>query len=194
MPSSAAFCSSLARSGPSPAKMRYEFGPFGTRKRFEHVGGALPGLKLGAKQSGGCLRWNVPHAPDGAPIYPCRLLSPPRIVHRCGGQRDAMRLSEYPSDFKYSTPPVEETLPLVKGKSSVFDQEILVQARHLDFVIVDVPVATKYVPEASKASFVDSTIYGLSILLLLARYFVHKVCHIELHQFQSFQTRYRRVQ
>jgi hypothetical protein len=76
----------------------------------------------------------------------------------------------------------------------VFDQELLVQARHLDFVIMEVPVPTKYFPEASNASFVASTIYGLSILLLLGRYFLHKVCHVELRQFQSFNARYRRVQ
>ena len=69
----------------------------------------------------------------------------------------------------------------------MFDQEFLVQARHLDFVIKEVPVPTKYFPEASNASFVDSTIYGLSILLLLGRYFMHSVCHVDLRQFQSFQ-------
>jgi hypothetical protein len=71
---------------------------------------------------------------------------------------------------------------------------MLVQARHLDFVIKEVPVPTKYFPEASNASFVDSTIYGLSILMLLARYFMHRFCHFELRQFQSFAARYRRVQ
>ena len=46
----------------------------------------------------------------------------------------------------------------------------------------------------SNASFADSTIYGLSILMLLGRYFVHRVCRFELRQFQSFAARYRRVQ
>jgi hypothetical protein len=76
----------------------------------------------------------------------------------------------------------------------VFDQEFLVQAAHLGLVIKEVPVPTKYFPEASKASFVDSTIYGVSILMLLGKYILHRVFRLESRQFQSFQARYRRVQ
>ena len=70
---------------------------------------------------------------------------------------------------------------------------MLVQATHLNFRIKEVPVPTKYFPEASNASFVDSVIYGLSILFLLSRFVMHKITPVELRQFQSFHSRYRRV-
>jgi glycosyltransferase involved in cell wall biosynthesis len=106
-----------------------------------------------------------------------------------------LKLSEYHTGYRAYSRQVLEEIPFsLNSDKFVFDQEILVQAKHLDFIIKEVPVPTKYFPEASNASFVDSTIYGLSILLLLGRYFVHNVCHVELRQFQSFQARYRRVQ
>jgi hypothetical protein len=76
----------------------------------------------------------------------------------------------------------------------VFDQEMLVQGAHLGFRIKEVPVPTKYFPEASSASFVDSVIYGLSILFLLTSYVVHRISLVELRQFQPFHSRYRRVE
>lgn len=106
-----------------------------------------------------------------------------------------LNLSEYHTGYRAYSRRVLEEIPFsLNSDKFVFDQEFLVQARHLDFVIKEVPVPTKYFPEASKASFVDSAIYGLSILMLLGRYFMHNVCHLELRQFQSFQARYRRVQ
>jgi glycosyltransferase involved in cell wall biosynthesis len=106
-----------------------------------------------------------------------------------------LKLSEYHTGYRAYSRKVLEEIPFsLNSDKFVFDQEMLVQARHLEFVIKEVPVPTKYFPEASNASLVDSIIYGLSILLLLSRYFVHKVCHVELRQFQSFQARYRRVQ
>jgi glycosyltransferase involved in cell wall biosynthesis len=106
-----------------------------------------------------------------------------------------LKLSEYHTGYRAYNRQVLEEIPFsLNSDKFVFDQEFLVQAKHLDFVIKEVPVPTKYFPEASNASFVASTIYGLSILLLLGRYFMHRVCHFELRQFQSFNARYRRVQ
>jgi hypothetical protein len=106
-----------------------------------------------------------------------------------------LNLSEYHTGYRAYSRQVLEEIPFsLNSDKFVFDQEMLVQARHLDFKIKEVPVPTKYFPEASNASFLDSTIYGLSILMLLGRYFVHRVCHVELRQFQSFHGRYRRVQ
>ena len=106
-----------------------------------------------------------------------------------------LQLSEYHTGYRaYSRRALEEIPFPLNSDKFVFDQEILVQATHLGLKIKEVPVPTKYFPEASNASFVDSVIYGLSILMLLSRYLVHRVCHIELRQFQSFHSRYRRVQ
>ncbi len=106
-----------------------------------------------------------------------------------------LNLSEYHTGYRAYSRRVLEQIPFsLNSDKFVFDQEMLVQARHLDFVIKEVPVPTKYFPEASNASFADSTIYGLSILLLLGRYFMHRVFHLHSRQFQSFHARYRRVQ
>lgn len=106
-----------------------------------------------------------------------------------------LKLSEYHTGYRaYSRRVLEEVPFALNSDKFVFDQEILVQASYLGFGIKEVPVPTKYFPEASKASFVDSVIYGLSILLLLGRFLVHRIFHVELLQFQSLQSRYRRVQ
>jgi glycosyltransferase involved in cell wall biosynthesis len=106
-----------------------------------------------------------------------------------------LNLSEYHTGYRAYNRRVLEEIPFsLNSDKFVFDQEILVQAKHLDFTIQEVAVPTKYFPEASNASFVDSVIYGVSILMLLGRYFAHRVFRIESRQFQSFNARYRRVQ
>ncbi|HWX38039.1 MAG TPA: glycosyltransferase family 2 protein [Candidatus Sulfotelmatobacter sp.] len=106
-----------------------------------------------------------------------------------------LRLSEYHTGYRAYNRRVLEEIPFsLDSDKFVFDQEFLVQAAHLGFSIREVPVPTKYFPEASNASFVDSTIYGLSILVLLGRYILHRVGGVEQRQFQSIQARYRRVQ
>jgi glycosyltransferase involved in cell wall biosynthesis len=106
-----------------------------------------------------------------------------------------LNLAEYHTGYRAYCRSVLEEIPFsLNSDKFVFDQEFLVQAAHLGFRIKEIPVPTKYFPEASNASFVDSTIYGLSILLLLARYILHRASLVSQRQFQSFQARYRRVQ
>jgi glycosyltransferase involved in cell wall biosynthesis len=106
-----------------------------------------------------------------------------------------LKLSEYHTGYRaYSRQVLEEIPFALNSDKFVFDQEFLVQAANLGFRIQEVAVPTKYFADASNASFLDSVIYGLSILGLLARFLVQKVCHLELQQFQSFHSRYRRVQ
>src|SRR6202035_1624498 len=82
-----------------------------------------------------------------------------------------LNLSEYHTGYRaYSRRTLEEIPFTLNSDKFVFDQEMLVQAAHLGFRIKEVPVPAKYFPEASSASFGDSCIYGLSILLLLCRF------------------------
>lgn len=105
-----------------------------------------------------------------------------------------LNLSEYHTGYRAYSRQVLEQIPfLLNSDKFVFDQEFLVQAAHLGFRIKEVPVPTKYFPEASNASFLDSVIYGLSILLLLLRFLVHKVTPVAFRQFQPFESRYRRA-
>jgi hypothetical protein len=53
-------------------------------------------------------------------------------------------------------------------------------------------VPARYFPEASSASFVQSSVYGLSILQLLIRYMAHRA-GLRQRQFLSLQKRYQRV-
>lgn len=105
-----------------------------------------------------------------------------------------LNLSEYHTGYRAYSRRVLEEIPFsLNSDKFVFDQEMLVQATHLGFRIMEVPVPTKYFPEASNASLAASIIYGLSILFLLGRYIFQKVSLIELRQFQSVHSRYRRI-
>jgi len=105
-----------------------------------------------------------------------------------------LSLAEYHTGYRaYSRRSLEQIPFSFNSDSFVFDQEMLVQAAHLGFRIQEVPVPTKYFPAASSASFVDSVIYGLSILLLLGRFLLHRISLVEFRQFQSLHSRYRRV-
>lgn len=106
-----------------------------------------------------------------------------------------LKLSEYHTGYRaYSRRFLEEVPFLLNSDKFVFDQEILVQAVHLGFRIQEVPVPTRYFPEASSASFVASVRYGLSILILLGRYVLNKMSLLHQKQFECFPGRYRRVE
>jgi hypothetical protein len=69
----------------------------------------------------------------------------------------------------------------------------MAQAVDLKARIAEVSVPTRYFAEASSASFVQSSIYGLSILSLLARYWLHRAGFVHHRQFDSLKRRYRSV-
>jgi glycosyltransferase involved in cell wall biosynthesis len=106
-----------------------------------------------------------------------------------------LSLAEYHTGYRAFSRKVLETVPfLLNSDKFVFDQEMLVQAVHLGFQVTEVPVPTRYFPEASSASLRASIRYGISILALLGRYLLHKRALVEQRQFQCFQARYRRVE
>lgn len=74
----------------------------------------------------------------------------------------------------------------------VFDQEIIAQAVAAGFKIEEIAVPTRYFPEASQISFVASSIYGVRILSLLARFTLHKTGIRKNRQFESLRKRYDR--
>lgn len=106
-----------------------------------------------------------------------------------------LELAEYHTGYRAFSRAVLEGVPfLLNSDKFVFDQEMLVQAVHLDFSIKEVPVPTRYFAEASSASFRASVRYGLSIVMLLARYLLHRVSLVEQKQFQRFSARYKRAE
>ena len=73
----------------------------------------------------------------------------------------------------------------------IFDQEIMAQFVEAGFRIAEVAVPTRYFAEASSASFLASTRYGLGILWLVLRYEAHRRGWLRQRQFASLRNRYR---
>jgi hypothetical protein len=117
------------------------------------------------------------------------------LLTKLGNWMMGLNFAEYHTGYQAFSRRTWEEIPFALNSDNfAFDQETLVPATHLGFTMIEVPVPTNYLPEASNASRVDSIIYGWSILFHLGRFIVHRIPLIELRQFQSFISRYRRVQ
>lgn len=102
-----------------------------------------------------------------------------------------LNLSEYHTGYRAYRREVLEAVNLdMNSDKFIFDQEIMAQFVQLQARISEVPVPTRYFPQASSASFVQSTIYGLSILGLLLRYLMHTRGILRQRKFQSLVRRY----
>ncbi|PWU05077.1 MAG: glycosyl transferase family 2 [Terriglobia bacterium] len=103
-----------------------------------------------------------------------------------------LRLSEYHTGYRAFRREVLESVNLqMNSDRFIFDQEILAQIVSLGLRIREVPVPTRYFAQASSATFVQSSIYGLSILWLLSRYLLHRGGLLRQRQFDSLERRYR---
>lgn len=64
-----------------------------------------------------------------------------------------------------------ETIPFLRNSNDfVFDSEVVAQAVRFGFRVAEVPVATKYFPEASSASFKQSLVYGVKTLVVMGTF------------------------
>jgi glycosyltransferase involved in cell wall biosynthesis len=105
-----------------------------------------------------------------------------------------LRLSEYHTGYRaYSRDALEAVNVEMNSDNFIFDQEIMAQFVELKLRVAEVPVPTRYFPQASSASFVQSSIYGLSILWLLLRYEMHRHGLLRQRQFESLHRRYSGV-
>ena len=103
-------------------------------------------------------------------------------------------LAEYHTGYRAFGREVLEGVNLETNSDNfIFDQEIIAQLVGLKARIVEVPVPTRYFPQASSASFVQSSIYGMSILWLLVRYKLHHAGIVRQRQFEGLRSRYRGV-
>jgi glycosyltransferase involved in cell wall biosynthesis len=99
-------------------------------------------------------------------------------------QAFGLRLSEYHTGFRAYSRRLLETLPfLLNSDDFVFDQEIMAQAVIFGFVVAEIPVPTRYFPEASSVNFQRSVQYGLDVLRLVARYWLHRSGLVVQRQF-----------
>lgn len=103
-------------------------------------------------------------------------------------------LSEYHTGYRvYSRKALERVNFRANSDGFIFDQEIVAQMVACGLRIVEAPVPVRYFPEASSASFVASSIYGLGILKLLGRYLLHRSGFSKGVQFESLADRYHEV-
>jgi glycosyltransferase involved in cell wall biosynthesis len=103
-----------------------------------------------------------------------------------------LKLSEYPTGYRAFDREALESVNLsMNSDKFIFDQEIMAQLVNIKMRITEVPVPTRYFKQASSASFLQSSIYGISILWLLARYLLHRSGIIRQRRFQSLERRYR---
>ena len=104
------------------------------------------------------------------------------------------KLSEYHTGYRAFRRQVLESVNYqMNSDNFVFDQEIIAQIVALKFRIGEVPVPTKYFPEASSASFLQSCRYGFSILWVLLRYELHQRGLWRQRGLESLAARYQVV-
>ncbi|MFI0491626.1 glycosyltransferase family 2 protein [Flavobacterium sp.] len=85
------------------------------------------------------------------------------------------KLSEYHTGFRSFDMKVLNAVNYEKCSDDfAFDNQIVAQICNLDFEIGEVTCPTKYFPEASSINFKRSSIYGLHVILVSIRYFLHK--------------------
>ena len=105
-----------------------------------------------------------------------------------------LTLSEYHTGYRAFRREVLETVNFgANSDGFVFDQEIIAQVVAARFGIAEIAVPTRYFPEASSASFVASTVYGLRILAVLFWYTLHKRGLRRSRRFDSLRARYTRL-
>src|SRR5579864_8971869 len=86
-----------------------------------------------------------------------------------------LHLSEFHTGYRAYTHDALHSMNLATNSDKfIFDQEVVAQAVALNLRITEIAVPTRYFPQASSASFMQSSIYGLSILYLVFRYRLHK--------------------
>lgn len=106
-----------------------------------------------------------------------------------------LHLSEYHTGYRaFSSAALESVNLQMNSDGFIFDQEIIAQFVELNLRIKEVPVPTRYFAQASSASFGQSTVYGLSILWLLAKFVLHRSGIMRQKQFESLERRYASTQ
>jgi glycosyltransferase involved in cell wall biosynthesis len=67
-----------------------------------------------------------------------------------------------------------ETIPFLRNSNDfVFDTQVIAQAVAFGMTVKEIPVSTRYFPEASSTNLKQSTVYGLKTLAVMLRYRLH---------------------
>ena len=96
-----------------------------------------------------------------------------------------LALSEYHTGFRAYSRRLLETIPfLLNSEDFVFDAEVIAQAVAFGFRLAEIPVPTRYFPEASSVGFRRSVVYGLKTLLTLAKFKLDRAGLVAIPQFR----------
>jgi Glycosyltransferases involved in cell wall biogenesis len=102
-----------------------------------------------------------------------------------------LKLAEYHTGYRaYTRAALESVNVEMNSDNFIFDQEIMAQFVHEKLRIAEVPVPTRYFPQASSASLIQSSVYGLSILSVLVRFLMHRGGVRKHRQLESLHRRY----
>jgi len=87
----------------------------------------------------------------------------------------AQNLGDFHSGFRVYKRVVLETLNYHSNSDDfIFDTEFLAQAIFHGFCVGDIPIPTRYSPEASSINFCRSLKYGIQCIGVIIKYFLHK--------------------
>ena len=118
-----------------------------------------------------------------------------RLLTKVENAAFGLHLSEYHTGYRAFSREVLETINFqMNADGFIFDQEVIAQIVDARFRVAEVSVPTRYFPEASSASFIDSSRYGLGILWLVFRYGLHRSNLLRQNKFQSLKRRYSKVE
>jgi glycosyltransferase involved in cell wall biosynthesis len=113
---------------------------------------------------------------------------------RLENQIFGLELSEFHTGYRaYRREVLEQVNFLANSDGFIFDQEIVAQFVSCGFKIGDISVPVRYFPEASSASFLASTFYGLKILWVCLRFMLHRSKIWPTTQYTCHTSRYRPV-
>jgi len=84
-------------------------------------------------------------------------------------------LGDFHSGFRIYKKKVLETIPYhINSDDFVFDTEFLTQAVYFNFRLGDIPVPTRYFPEASSINFRRSLKYGIQTIWVMIKFILQK--------------------
>jgi glycosyltransferase involved in cell wall biosynthesis len=97
-----------------------------------------------------------------------------------------MYLTEYHSGLRAYSRRYLETVNFMKNSDNfVFDSEIIAQGVLHRMRIKEIPIETRYFPDASQIGLGRSVVYGLSILMTLVKFKLHKKGLVKFEMFNG---------
>ena len=114
-----------------------------------------------------------------------------RFLTGCENAVFGLKLAEYHTGYRAYTREILEAVHVeMNSDNFIFDQESMAQFVEVKARIAEVPVPTRYFPQASSAAFRQGWRYVVSILWVLARYILHRAGFWKQRRFESLGGRY----